>query len=303
MYASGSIGAGNVGSLAAGDINGDGVTDFVATSSTATTVSTYLSNRGSSTFTLTTATANGSGSTAHVNDLNNDGFADVTLHNNTWAQNLLSSGNGVTAQTVFDGFASVPNVIHMFDMRFGDMDNDGLLDMVVGGGINGEISIVRNNGNGTWGNVLMQLSGAQTQALGIASGGITTVNVADMNGDGVNDLIAHHAANGIAYVLTGGGNYSYTLTQSIANGAGGSSRITDFNNDGRMDLLTAVSGTRRVFVNQSQVGEEGSFRVSEGSGSTDNVGYRAGAITLNSLADQLAYARITTRQSATKPRI
>jgi len=118
----------------------------------------------------------------------------------------------------------------------GDFNQDGFPDVVVtldqgGGERHNSAFLFLGNGDGTF------------QAPSRFLGGIYNAGqlaVADLNGDGNEDLvIANATANSLAVLLGDGqGNFQPAITFATGNDPG-SIAIGDFNNDGKPDLATA----------------------------------------------------------------
>src|SRR5262245_39848028 len=99
------------------------------------------------------------------------------------AQALAASaqGSGVTFTRVTTG-PIVTDSGHSFGCAWGDYDNDGDLDLIVGRGYGDASALYRNNGNGTF----TRVSNAITEAVGDTDG----VVWGDYDNDGDLDLFA-----------------------------------------------------------------------------------------------------------------
>jgi hypothetical protein len=133
-------------SVAAEDMNSDGILDIVAAGWSSHQVAVFLCN-GDSTFTLSDVTGTG-GETRKVvcADLNGDGHADIAATN----------GFDDNASIIFgDGAGNLSNpVIYSTQpftgpSRLGDLDGDGDLDWVISS-FNGTWQIFLNNGAGAF---------------------------------------------------------------------------------------------------------------------------------------------------------
>ena len=122
----------------------------------------------------------------------------------------------------------------------GDLNNDGHLDLVVGNHSEGTLGILLNQGSGTF-----SLSGTVDPGIITTNfPSIQQVEVGDLNGDDVLDLVVNTNVDGIKTYLgdadsvTGLGTATYT---EQANTLGTSRAVTlgHFNSDNYLDLLLA----------------------------------------------------------------
>jgi hypothetical protein len=114
----------------------------------------------------------------------------------------------------------------------GDFNGDGKPDLVVANpGIDmsaDSVSVLLNNGNGTFG-------AAQSYTVG---GSPTAVALGDFNGDGKLDIVTANA-NSTMSVLLGQGNGTFAPAQNYAiGGPANSVAVADFNHDGQLDVVT-----------------------------------------------------------------
>jgi Domain of unknown function (DUF4347)/FG-GAP-like repeat len=205
-------------------------------------------------------------------DLNGDGFDDIFSGNSTTVgapiSVLLSNGTGgfLPATTYSAGYDP-------FSVVALDVNGDGKLDLVaVNGGINNTaigptVSVLLNNGNGTFGTAtavglgipqVIFTSGASNTIRASVNYLSNTPRVGDFNNDGIDDLlVVGRGENNIFDPLTPGfpGTTSkVSVLLSGVNGANGigfsgpivspatdsatSATLGDFNNDGKLDVVT-----------------------------------------------------------------
>ncbi len=211
------------------DVNHDGKPDLIGIGSSGSTfVVTVLLNNGTGAFpTVKTSTITGlnnlcvaCASSLTVGDFNNDGFPDAVVKGTDPVTGayavgvMLGNGDGTfKATNVIDiPTANTPPVT-------GDFNNDGKIDIAVGGS---QITVLPGNGNGTFGSPI-----TTNQSFG------GCLAAADLNNDGKLDL-----SIGTAVVL-GNGNGTFQAPISVTNGACPQA-IVDVNHDGIPDLVTIV---------------------------------------------------------------
>lgn len=140
------------GVVAVGDVNGDKKLDVLYTKgdNQSGTLAVALGNGDGTLQTPTGYTLGRMPDSVAVGDLNGDGFADIavshTLYNN-FVSVLLNYGDGTFLPRVdyAAGYAGLATTVAMADL---DADHD--LDLVVTNGGEKTISVLRNNGNGTF---------------------------------------------------------------------------------------------------------------------------------------------------------
>jgi hypothetical protein len=220
----------NNASFASGDFNQDNKTDILL--STDTGVFLYSGN-GSGTFADATtyeATLSTGGGPILTTDVNNDGQLD------TLAISLDPSGQFSTTAPdyLLDKYGEV---------AYGDFNEDGITDLIATnqetdatGGPNPYGTIFLGNGNGSY---------KVGSTFTITSGGVATiveeVLVADINGDGLDDLVTANGYDNTMTTMLGNGNGTFKAGTNLT-GANAGGRITsiafaDYNGDGKKDLI------------------------------------------------------------------
>jgi hypothetical protein len=228
-------------SVAIADFNRDGKLDMVVAGTN--TLKVLLGN-GDGTFQAPMSMAGGLNPTQLVTaDFNNDGRVDIAVTEN--ALNavfvLLGKGDGT-----FGPALKVPVVGSPTNLAVADFNHDGKLDLVVDGGA--AVSVLLGNGDGSFKSPVAYPVVIYT----------TSFAVADLNGDGIPDIAA--ADNGGYDVVVLLGNGDGTFRSSPSNYAVGTTPVaiaaSDFNRDGKIDLLTVNNGadTVTLLLNQDNKG-------------------------------------------------
>src|SRR6266849_3793531 len=231
--------------LQAADFNHDGFAD----------VAVGLSNGdvrvifGASAFAgfTTTLVAEGTGAVTALatGDYNNDGNGDIAVVRETGSGTTLSiyfgTGSGTFAPGPFISMAAT----RATGMVAGDFRGVGRLDLAIANFTNNTITIVLNNGGGSF----------QTPTVMAVQANPFWLVAADFNRDGRVDLIKSNNANNSITPMIGNGDGTFALTPTFNVGtAPKGMAVGDFNSDGLPDLVVANSsspGTESVLLNNS----------------------------------------------------
>ncbi len=195
----------NPSEVVAADLNGDLIADLLITNNS--NFVTVLLGQAAGLFGTATNYASGGtgpGSLA-LGDFNSDGFLDVA------AGHISSNNIGILLGTGTGAFGTATMFAGGSETRFvktGDFNGDGVLDLVVNNNTASNILILTGNGNGTF---------ATGVAYNVASGtsGSMTSAVADLNGDGVTDIIAVNNGSSTISTFMGTAVTTTTLTSSV----------------------------------------------------------------------------------------
>jgi len=167
-------------------------------------------------------------------DIDNDGYLDIFICSTT-GDNRLFRNNGNLTFTDITQQAGLKGInTYTVNAVFGDLNNDGKLDLYVGG-YGGDHYIYLNNGNGTFSRVLPTLSE-----------GYENVELGDIDGDGDLDVVVC-AGNAVIYKNDGTGHF--TRYQALPGSSSWDVALGDMDNDGYLDIVT-LDG--RVFYNDGQ---------------------------------------------------
>jgi hypothetical protein len=254
-YASGAAPLG----VAVGDFNGDGKQDFAVANRNDNTVSVFLNN-GDGTFAPAVTYAAGVDPVSvAVGDFDGDGKPDLVVANEEGPGRvsvLRNNGNGTFAAPVSYGMG-----LGATSVAVGDFDGDGKPDLAVTDrdgriGSPSTVSVLRNNGNGTFADAVAYKVG-YLGGYG-AGGNPRSVAVADFGGTGKPDLVVANASVGVSFhgfdVGIVGSNVS--VVRNYGDGTFGPPRVFgspspvqavaagDFNGDGKPDLVATTVRNR-----------------------------------------------------------
>lgn len=220
-------------SVAVGDFNHDGKLDAVTANFGSGTMSVFFGN-GDGTFQPAIEFPIGiQTQSVAVGDLNNDGLPDIMIASvqsenyDAWLSNGDGTFTGPITFTFYNGYAG------MTQIRLGDMDGDGILDVVGIYGYGQGFQVWRGRGDGSFYQWSDSLSyGTIPYPNGLA--------LADLNADGRLDVVlGNYQYNAIGVsVNEGGGQFSPTV-DSPATQATVLLALGDLNGDRLADAVSA----------------------------------------------------------------
>ena len=249
--------------LAAGDFNGDGRVDLAVSLNSPDLSLALLTGNGDGTFnapvTFTNTAAQDDSPAVVATDLDNDGRLDVVLaHAISCFVSPCVAARSITVMLGFgDGTFQLPFDIDvgtgMARIAVGDFNGDGIKDLGIAGD-NSQVYTLLGVGNGTF---LKQPAITLTADTLFVDG--TDIDIADLNGDTIQDLVVAIPSNGSrTAVLLGNGDGTFQAPGILTEPRLRVPQfqvIADFNRDGFQDLALALAN-----------GTEGLFEILNGNG-------------------------------------
>jgi hypothetical protein len=171
-------------------------------------------------------------------DFNNDGIMDYAVGNDS-AQTIsvfIGTGNGAFLPAV-----TYPVALFSIDLKVGDFNGDGKLDLVSTGETDGpsQVSVLLGNGDGTF----------QPQVAYTAGDGAIGVAVGDFNGDGFLDIATANIGSNNVSILLGKGDGTFQNHREYPTGQNPLFlSVGDFNGDGILDLAVLNAEDQTVGV-------------------------------------------------------
>lgn len=239
-----------------GDFDNDGYDDYLTVSFNNDTQagSPYIfRNNGAGGFTQLQPTLDGLPYfLANVSDYNNDGNLDITLQTQESSEIAIFKGNGdLTFTKVVSGLGDLGSLsgegVEISTTSWGDINNDGLLDLFVtgekSGGGPGNIIVYRQN----VGNSFTKITAGQ---LGTDATAASGAFFADFNNDGFQD-VAISNTNGACRLYENNGDETFTLKGSSGFDAASAFSIAwgDYNNDGFIDMFAGSFANNALYKN------------------------------------------------------
>src|SRR5262245_57697805 len=224
-----------------GDFNRDGRDDIAVANYNGNSV-TILLGTGNGTFTMGQTYAVGTSPEMMVKaNLNGDAFLDlVTVNNNSNSVSILyGQGDGTFVHGPEVTVGNFPRFVKAVDL-----DGDGFDDLLVADHLGGTVVILHNNGGTSYTPV--------TVLTAPGASGPQNINTADLNGDGILDIVVTYAFTDMVAIFPGLGGFGFATPQilpvdpqgDLPYGIG----IADVDNDGRLVLVITHPPSSNLFV-------------------------------------------------------
>jgi len=201
----------------------------------------------------------GSRLTFDVGDINNDGKLDVIYSSsncNSGSTSIKAAMNNSTAGNLNFSNIELTTAAETYQLILADMDHDGNLD-IVRLRCNADVAVYKNNySSGT-------ISNTDFIETVLFSGGIYYgMDAGDISGDGLLDIVVGDYSNNSYYrirqnlgTVSGSSGQSFlnsdfkNVAQAYPNDRRGPVTISDFNNDGKPDIVGASSSNIAAVTN------------------------------------------------------
>lgn len=199
---------------------------------------------------------------AAFGDVDGDGFSDLYICNWFVPDVLLKNVEGKYFQRVRLPIPHLTDSLNSNSVTFGDIDNDGDLDMMVTDR-QGSSRLYRNDisvGDSLWRFTdITQNAGIQNRYP--AYGSI----IADLNNDGWQDIFFTNIGPNLIYLNKGDGQFYLAYSEpfpfiSMKKKYSTGSAVADYDNDGDLDLFVANKDTNSVFYT-NPLNDEGFLRI------------------------------------------
>jgi len=176
---------------------------------------------------------------AYAGDLNEDGWSDLTIPNErpNDIRCFLNDGSGDFG--TFEIFG-LPGAVRPSPNEGADINNDGHIDLVIGGPGSNRVDVLMGDGTGSW----------LSDTSYVAGPTVRGVTVLDLDGDGWDDVVNTSYGDNNIYIFRNDG--TGVLVNTIAKDAGVHREwgiaAADANNDGIMDVFVGARDGEQMAV-------------------------------------------------------
>jgi hypothetical protein len=223
----------------AGDLNGDGSTDFAVPNEQTNDVRVFLNNGQGDygSFEVFPVPGGARPSTNEGADFNRDGHIDFVLGNSTGRDVSVFIGDGSGALTQGKAYQVGHGVRGLAVL---DLNGDGFPDIATANRIESSVSTLLNDGTGAF---------LTSVSISTPAAGETAASAADMNEDGLLDLVIGSFESHDVQVLLADSKGGLVPHSRVGAGRGVWMIMTgDVNEDGHADVVTSNSGDNTVSV-------------------------------------------------------
>ncbi|WP_082821461.1 FG-GAP-like repeat-containing protein [Gemmatimonas phototrophica] len=221
------------------DLDRDGALDIVVSNDSPDAKKIYR-NDGTGHFALVTTFGSPDWNTRHVavGDVNGDGIPDIALANRssrgaTASYLCIGTGGGHVAEPCREISRGSATTISM-----ADVNRDGALDLLIPHRDGGQSVVALNDGRGNFGTRI---------PFGSPKGTIRAAHAADLDGDGVSDLVAIDEL-GSALTMRGEGDTTYATPEPLGlpNARPYALAVHDVDRNGRPDVIVGYTKARPI---------------------------------------------------------
>lgn len=171
-----------------------------------------------------------------IADIDKDGRPDIAVATSVGVSVLRAKSGGIFWPATSAGSNFSPN-----SLTVADLNNDALLDLVTCNGGDATLSVLLGAGNGSFAPPIITPSAEST--------GQQEVVAADLNEDGMLDVITTNSQANSVNILSGNGDGTFRDLHDAAVGtAPYGIGLADFDKDGLLDIATANNGSNDISV-------------------------------------------------------
>jgi len=173
-------------------------------------------------------------------DFTGDGILDIEVvyWKSATIGIIAGNGDGTFGDGTPSAWTMLPTSTQPFSVIAADVNGDGQMDLVVRYQFKTFVSVLLNNGTGTF----------MPRASYTIGGVATSLLVVDVTGDGKPDLVTANGDVGSVSVLRNQGNGKFAAKVDYVTGAGPFVRAVDLNGDEKVDLVTRNDSSQSVSV-------------------------------------------------------
>ena len=223
-----------------GDVDEDGALDLLVAKEDVREVSIFLGN-GDGTFqNPQDIETHAESALVDLGDFDADGIPDLFIGSrNEPRGNSIQILRGNGDASFQDQYWTLNSVDKPSAMEILDIDEDGLIDIVVANEGSNDVTVACTDGSGSF-------IGVQRIPVGSSPNSLAT---GDVNEDGILDIVTTNKASADVSVLLGRGNGNFDNQQRFGTGSSpNSATLIDINMDSHLDIVTANEKSKDVAI-------------------------------------------------------